>query len=194
MSHLLVQVSCSCTLFLLKNICSTLFSFLLLLLLLLLFWPLQLHFVNILLSWCWLRCDRWPQKHRLTETWLRPQTGTRFIHLTLNVMFLVWGRGSSIELPLPCSHRNTILLSSLPGVNTLLISVNYWNQCHQIHLSCLHFVFGIQSTALQWFQSYRYQSTSVNNLSSSPSQLMYGVPQDSVLRPILFVLYTTPLS
>ena len=68
---------------------------------------------------------------------------------------------------------------------------------HQILLSRLKSVFGIQSTALQWFQSYlsdRYQSTSVNNSSSSLSQLMYGVPQGSVLRPILFVLYTTPLS
>ena len=68
---------------------------------------------------------------------------------------------------------------------------------HQILLSRLNSVFGIQSTALQWFHSYlpdRYQSTSVNNSSSSPSQLMYGVPQGSVLGPILFVLYTTPLS
>ena len=40
----------------------------------------------------------------------------------------------------------------------------------------------------------RYQSTSVSNSSSSPSQLMYGVPQGSVLGPIVFVLYTTPLS
>ena len=41
----------------------------------------------------------------------------------------------------------------------------------------LNSVFGIQPTALQWFQSYlsdRYQSTSVNNSSSSPSQLMYS--------------------
>ena len=43
---------------------------------------------------------------------------------------------------------------------------------HQILLSRLNFDFGIQSTALQWFQSYlsdRYQSASVNNSSSSPS-------------------------
>ena len=68
---------------------------------------------------------------------------------------------------------------------------------HQILLSRLNSVFGIQSIALQWFHSYlsdRYQSTSVNNSSSSPSQLMYGVPQGSVLGPILFVLYTTPFS
>ena len=68
---------------------------------------------------------------------------------------------------------------------------------HQILHSRLNSVFGIQSTALQWFHSYlsdRYQSTSVNNLSSSPSQLMYGVPQGSVPGPILFILYTTPLS
>ena len=68
---------------------------------------------------------------------------------------------------------------------------------HQILLSRLNSVFGIQSTALQWFQSYlsdRYQATSVNNSFSSPSQLKYGVPQGSVLGPALFVLYTTPLS
>ena len=65
---------------------------------------------------------------------------------------------------------------------------------HQILLSRLNSVLGIQSTALQWFHSYfsdRYQSTSVNNSSSSPSQPMYGVPQGSVLGPILFVLCTT---
>ena len=67
----------------------------------------------------------------------------------------------------------------------------------RILLSRLNSVLGIQSTALQWFQSYfsdRYQSTSVNNSSSSPSQLMYSVPQGSVLGPILFVLYTTYFS
>ena len=68
---------------------------------------------------------------------------------------------------------------------------------HKILLSRLNSVFGIQSTVIQWFQSVlsdRYQSTSFNNSSSSPSHLMYGVPQGLVLGPILFVRYTTPLS
>ena len=77
------------------------------------------------------------------------------------------------------------------------LSANFDTTDNKILLSRLNSVYGIQSTAIQWFQSYlsnRDQSTSVNNSSSSPSQLMYGVPQGLVLGPILFVLYTTPLS
>ena len=106
-----------------------------------------------------------------------------------------------------CSTETVLLrivndiLSALDNDNIsvllLDLSAGFDTLDHQILLSRLNSVFGIQSTALQWFHSYlsdRYQSTSVNNSSSSPSQLMYGVPQGSVLRPILFVLYTTPLS
>ena len=68
---------------------------------------------------------------------------------------------------------------------------------HQIFLSRFYSLFGIQSTALQWFESYlpdRCHFTSVNNSSSPLSQLKHGVPQGSVLGPVLFVLYTRPLS
>ena len=68
---------------------------------------------------------------------------------------------------------------------------------HQILLSRLGTVFGIRSTALRWFRSYlldRNQCVVVNNSASSSSPVMFGVPQGSVLGPVLFVLYTTPLS
>ena len=68
---------------------------------------------------------------------------------------------------------------------------------HQILLSRLQNIFGIRSTAFEWFQSYlknRTQSVSIGTFSSAPSDLKFGVPQGSVLGPVLFVLYTTPLS
>ena len=67
----------------------------------------------------------------------------------------------------------------------------------QIILSRLETVFGIRYTAFQWLRSYlldRNQSVVVKHSASSPSPLMFGVPQGSVLGPVLFVLHITPLS
>ena len=108
--------------------------------------------------------------------------------------------GHSTETVLLCIVNDILSALDNDNISVLLLldlSAAFDTIDHQILLSRLNSVFGIQSTALQWFHSYlsdRYQSTSVNNSSSSPSQLMCGVPQGSVLGPILFVLYTTPLS
>ena len=68
---------------------------------------------------------------------------------------------------------------------------------HTILLAQLHDMFGISGKALQWFTSYlfdRVQAASISGRVSSQKKLHYGVPQSSVLGPVLFILYIQPLS
>ena len=68
---------------------------------------------------------------------------------------------------------------------------------HPILLKRLETTFDVRGTVLDWFVSYlsgRFQSVIVDSVVSASRPLVYGVPQDSVLRPILFTLYSQPLS
>ena len=67
---------------------------------------------------------------------------------------------------------------------------------HQILLSRLKSYFGFTGSVLQWFQSYltnHSQKVVIGEVASSLRQLEFGVPQGSILGPLLFVLYMAPL-
>jgi hypothetical protein len=66
---------------------------------------------------------------------------------------------------------------------------------HTVLLSCLECRFGLKGVVLDWFRSYlsnRRQSVHISGKSSSPSPLLFGVPQGSVLGLVLFTMYLSP--
>ncbi len=87
-------------------------------------------------------------------------------------------------------NRNVMLLLLLD------LSAAFDTIDHRILLNRLSERCGIKGTCLKWFSSYltdRTQIVKINNSTSDIKKVKYGVPQGSVLGPILFTIYMTPL-
>ena len=62
---------------------------------------------------------------------------------------------------------------------------------HTILVNKLHKL-NISNSAISWFRDYltgRVQCTKVNNVLSDPGDVTCGVPQGSILGPLMFILY-----
>ena len=84
----------------------------------------------------------------------------------------------------------------LSGVVFLDIRKAFDSIDHTILLQKMHDQFGIKNVELDWFKSYltnREQACIVNGAMSSPKTIVCGVPQGSILGPLLFLLYNNDL-
>ena len=124
-------------------------------------------------------------------------------HLSANNLYETFQSGfrsnHSTETAL-LKMTNDLLLSSDAGNLNILIlldlSAAFDTINHSILLTRLETTFNITGTALSWFTSYlsdRNQFIYINNCKSLTAPLPQGVPQGSVLGPLLFILYLLPL-
>ena len=113
-------------------------------------------------------------------------------HHLSNYLQSAYKRFHSIETDLLKIHNDIVDTTDNGKVTALTlldISAAFDKICHLILLQRLHRHVGIFGTGLRWFQSYfsdRHQSINIFGTISCPQDLPFGVPQGSVLGPVLF--------
>lgn len=93
-----------------------------------------------------------------------------------------------------------IMMSADSGASSVMVLLDLTSAFdtidHTIPINRLWDIVGVSGLALKWFQSYlsnRSFSVFANRFMSHSKDLTCGVPQGSVLGPILFLLYMLPL-
>ncbi|XP_032879310.1 uncharacterized protein LOC116974699, partial [Amblyraja radiata] len=121
-------------------------------------------------------------EHNIREVF---QSGFKAMHSTESALLRVF---------------NDILLANDSGNYVVLVlldlSAAFDTVDHGILISRLQHQVGICGSALGWFRSYladRTMRVSLADFESSSTPLVYGVPQGSILGPLLFSLYLLPL-
>lgn len=106
----------------------------------------------------------------------------------------------SIETALTRVYNDILMDLDKQGGETILVLLDltaaFDTIDHEVFIDRLQSRYGVGGSALDWFSSYlhnRSQSVLVDDVSSRPVKLDYGVPQGSVCGPICFILYTAPL-
>ena len=125
------------------------------------------------------------------------------IHLSLNNLYeqnqSAYRKYHGTETALPKVHNDILCeLDNKRGVFLILLdpSAAFDIIDHDILFKRLESI-GVGGSALRWFQSYlcsKPQPVNINGTVSSHVSLPYGVPQGSVLGPILFTISSSPIA
>ena len=111
----------------------------------------------------------------------RLQSAYRRHHSTETALLKVWS-----DILMAADNQQVTLLALLD------LSAAFDCVDHDILLSRLHFVYGISGAVLSWIRSFlsnRTQRVSFGGGLSEVIALLFGVPQGSVIGPLLFLLY-----